>query len=192
MSSFYVYAYIRDKNSDTATGGTPYYIGKGRGNRAHKDHGRVRLPKDKSNIVMIAENISEYDAFALEMFFIAWYGRKDLGTGILLNLTNGGEGQTGAKMTEETRRKMSKSQKGQIHSDKTKQKISTALKGIERSEEYKKKRKENNAMSKKCTDGVTIFDSVRDMAKAYGKSHSTVEKWFHRKSERFQNFAYVT
>ena len=27
--SYYIYAYIRNKNSKTATAGTPYYIGKG-------------------------------------------------------------------------------------------------------------------------------------------------------------------
>lgn len=89
--TFYVYAWLRSRTSSTAKIGTPYYIGKGSGKRAW-DKRRKRIPKDQRFIVILENNLSEIGALALERRYIAWYGRKDLGTGILINLTDGGEG----------------------------------------------------------------------------------------------------
>ena len=49
--------------------------------------------------------MSEGDAFEAERFLISYYGRVDLGTGSLRNLTDGGDGASGAIRSEETKRK---------------------------------------------------------------------------------------
>ena len=131
---FYVYAYLREDQ-------TPYYIGKGKGKRAwEKNHG-VNLP-DESRIVMIKTNLSQQEAFDLEVNLIEQYGRKDLGTGILRNRTNGGEGTAGLKQTDEHKSKISKALKGIVRgpcSDERKQHLSKVLSGRAKSDETKRK-----------------------------------------------------
>lgn len=107
--SYYIYAYLRKD-------GSPYYIGKGSKNRAYNKHS-LSLPKDKSRIVIMEDNLTEVGALALERFYIRWYGRKCDNSGILRNLTEGGEGNS-CKRSEETRKKMSLARKGRPISDK--------------------------------------------------------------------------
>ena len=128
--NYYVYAYVRKSN------GLPYYIGKGKGNRAFGRHQRVTVPKDRSKIVLLETNLTELGALAIERRMIRWWGRKDLNTGVLLNMTDGGEGVSGRQVTEDCRKKLSLSKLGKTRAPFTnehKQKLRQP-----RSEEFKK------------------------------------------------------
>jgi hypothetical protein len=112
-NGFYTYLWLRED-------GTPYYVGKGRGKRA------FRCGAPPAERVIIQYHPSERDALVAEVFFIAYYGRKDLGTGCLRNYTDGGDGVSGAIRSAETKEKISANHvgmKGKVHSDETKAKI---------------------------------------------------------------------
>ena len=139
---FYTYAYLREDR-------TPYYIGKGNGRRIYENKGRpCGKPKDKNRIIFLKQNLTEEDAFKHEVYMIFVFGRKDLGTGILHNKTDGGEGISGAIRSEETRKKLREAMKGKYfgkdnpfygktHSQETREKISKANTGKTHSQETK-------------------------------------------------------
>jgi hypothetical protein len=139
---FYVYTY-------SYPNGTPFYVGKGTNKRINHHlldakAGRklnsynvrvVRklLSEGKEPIVnKIIDNIDEELAFLVEQEFIAKYGRRNDGSGILTNNTNGGEGTFGAKgikRTPEQIAAMKKRLTGLKQSDESKAKKSLAMKG---------------------------------------------------------------
>ncbi len=105
---FYTYAYLRED-------GTPYYIGKGRGNRINSKTHSVGLPT-KDRRIFLKQNMSEEDAFRHEIYMIY----------ILQNLRNqtlGGEGVSGRVCTQETRDMISKSNVGRKRTEQQKEKM---------------------------------------------------------------------
>jgi len=133
---FYTYAYLREDR-------TPYYIGKGSGRRIYQSSGRpCNKPKGKSRIIFLKQNLTEEEAFKHEKYMIAVFGRKDLGTGILYNRTDGGEGSSNP--SRETRKKMSEAKKGKKLTEEHKQKLREANKNQSEEMRRKKVHKNNN------------------------------------------------
>jgi len=113
---FYTYAYLREDK-------TPYYIGKGKEDRIYSTCRRNTPPKDKSRIIFLKQNLTEEKAFRHEIYMISVFGRKDLGTGILRNRTDGGEGKTGYIHTKETKEKIGKKHKNKVVTEETREKM---------------------------------------------------------------------
>jgi hypothetical protein len=155
----YVYRHIRvDKNE-------PFYIGIGKDDgyefkRAYYKSIEKRnkiwidiINKTSYEVEILFDNITWEEACQKEKEFITLYGRINLGTGTLANMTNGGEGTFGLKWSEESKlnnsarqkeekaywfnkrftnehkEKIGNSLKGRPVSKKTREKISNSLKG---------------------------------------------------------------
>jgi hypothetical protein len=149
MTMAYVYRHIRlDKNE-------PFYIGIGTDSSFARSREKTRrsefwnkiVSKTDYEIEILFENIDIEEAKRKEIEFISLYGRKNLGTGILVNLTNGGDGAFGRihKHSEETKKKISDFKKGKPSprkgvklSEEAKTKISKAKKGKSWDETYGK------------------------------------------------------
>lgn len=185
-NKFYVYAYCRDD-------GTFYYIGKGSGRRSFvKRKNGINPPSDKSKIVILHDNLSENDAFLYESNLIKFYGRKDIGTGILRNMTDGGEGVSGWIPNEEWRNKKSISMIGEnnpfygkSHTENTKKLISKKNKG--------RSLRKNNFFYGKCFSGEKnpMYGKKRpDLAERNRKNGcpSKGTKWYNNgaESKRFK------
>ena len=158
LNTYYIYLYLDQDD-------IPFYVGKGKNDRykvynhLHKNSpnpflkNKIRKVGAKNiKIHFLHKNITEEEALQQERYWIKYYGRRDLGTGTLCNLTDGGEiGPTGRKLSEETKQKIGEANKGKPawnkggsawwckgkpppikgkkHTEEAKQKISKALKG---------------------------------------------------------------
>jgi len=175
-------------------GGHTYYVGQGNYNRPYKPHpyrGHKRnpciKPKDKNQIVIIKDNLTEQEAKDLEIKLIAKHGRIDLGEGYLINKTDGGEGNNGWIVSEETRRKLSEASKGKTHTEETRRKLSEAGKGRIFTEESRRKMSE---LKKGRKRGAFTEETKRKMSEA-AKGKIFTEDHRRKLSEASKNKPFV-
>lgn len=111
MNNTYVY---RHRRVDT---NKVFYVGIGSLKRSAAKDNRNKYWKHITNkteylVDIVARDLSWKDAAELEILLIKEYGRIDNKTGILCNLTDGGEGSIGRKVSEETRKKLGNGSRG--------------------------------------------------------------------------------
>lgn len=186
---YYVYAYIRSSD------GTPYYIGKGKDKRAYVKHPGIGVPCDKTKIIFLEKNLSEIGAFAIERRLIAWWGRKDISTGILLNRTDGGEGTAGAKLSTQKRNSVADANRRRVWKDESRKKLSEHNKGKPISENTKKallehqkniSAEEKDEISQKLSKaltGRTLSDSHKSALSESAKKRTYSEETRRKLSE---------
>lgn len=206
IDKYYVYIYLDPRKKgkfnydDISLEYEPFYIGKGKGNRftdhlreakrTNKNHPKTNKIKKiwKNNkspiIIKVKDNISEDEAFELEIKLIHIIGRQDLKTGPLTNLCGGGEGISG--ISEKQRKILSERSKGENnpmfnsqrfgklnpfynkkHSKETKEKISKALKGkkINLSEEARL----NKSLNMKGKNNINYNGEANNHAEKLGE-----------------------
>ena len=169
---FYVYEHIRLDTNQV------FYVGKGNGDRYKSAKNRNKywhrvVNKAGFKSVRIVENESE------ELVLLAEIERIDqlrkLGFK-LCNITNGGQGISGLKHSEESKRKMSESRKNIVphkHTEETKQKIREATTGVIFTEERKNKIR-LKAIGRKRTEATK--EKIRARVKNFKHSEETLQR----------------
>ena len=140
--TFYAYIHARPEE----TGGSVFYVGKGRGNRyvsfrnRNQKHSEIVASVGAPNVLIgRLDCSSETVAFDLERGLIK---RLRWSKVILANQTSGGQGASGFVKSEETRKKLSvahKGRKGRPQTEEIRKKISETLSGTKRDAEFSRK-----------------------------------------------------
>lgn len=169
MNKHYIYFHKR------ADDGVIFYVGVGVGRRAYRESNRSQFWKriaDKHGYIVEFPhvNISQEEAKRLEIHYISVYGRVDRGTGTLCNMTDGGDGRTGYKCTEETKEKMRKAATGVKFTEERKRRIGD--KSIERKAWISAAQKNKRPVI--CYG--KLYESQSAAAKKFGISCTAVKK----------------
>jgi hypothetical protein len=130
---FYTYMHTRN---DTRQ---PFYIGKGRGQRAwasrsRNQHWKNVVQRHGHGVELLAHWPTEKEAFEHERFLIACM--KDMGIK-LVNMTDGGEGSSGFKLPEQAKQKLRALHLGKRPTAEALAKMSAAHRGISKTEAHK-------------------------------------------------------
>lgn len=192
----YVYKHIRLDTNEI------FYIGIGKYKyRPYSKHNRNNywrniVNKTKYDVKIITKCDTWEEACLIEKYLITFYGRRDLGTGSLVNMTDGGEGTNNYIKTKEVRENHSKLLKekykgennpfyGKKHSEEVKKYISDIQKQYftydEGSDERITNKKYNDSINNKKSKKVInirtnkIFNCLREAAEYYNISYHTLK-----------------
>jgi hypothetical protein len=113
--------------------------------------------RSEVDVEIVASDLSWELACELEQLMISEYGRIDLHTGSLANLTDGGEGTLGVKQSQESIAKRVAKNTGRKNTEETKRKMSEARKGIVFSAEHIENLRKSH-LGQKTVNGKMVVD----------------------------------
>ena len=91
----HLYLHVKSESKEV------FYVGIGNDKRPYvKGKSRSKLWRNVVNkygyeVIILSDNLTWKQACELEIYLIKYYGRRDLGEGTLVNMTDGGEGTVG-------------------------------------------------------------------------------------------------
>ena len=183
------------KRKDT---GEVFYVGIGYMKRAYEKYHRTKYWYNIVNrygyiVEILKTDLTWDEACEEEIRLIKLYGRKDLGLGTLVNMTDGGEGLQGFRHTKEMRKKNSQRKKGKNNpmygktlSKETRMKLSESHKKIVGEKTSAAKLKTNDVIfiRKNAIKGTGSKNrgNLRELAKKFNVAYSTIKSVVNRES----------
>ncbi len=169
------------------------------------------INKTKYSVEIIQENLSHSDACELEIFLVQSYGRINLNTGTLSNLTDGGEG--GLSPSKERREELSKKSRERVWTEESRKKLSDSRvnkpvseyqllkireaslkrRGVKLSEEHKLKMSNNSYRCREVIDLSTniIYKSATEVSKKFSINLGTLCCYLRGSRTNKTNFKYL-
>jgi len=183
------------------TNGEIFYVGVGKNvSRAYDKWKRSNFwkaiaQKHGVDVEIVCEFDTIEEAKDLEIELISKYGRIDNGTGILCNMTDGGDGAKGAPRPDCVRKKISESQIGKKVSENTRVALSKAWDrrrlNKEKKRKYTKKRGDHwNSKSVLDLENGIFYDNLKDAADSVCMKHTTAYSQITRNTKN-KRFTYI-
>lgn len=186
----YLYRHVRLDTNEV------FYVGIGSDknyNRAYRKTTRNQFwnkisAKTNYRVDIMLDDLTWEEARIKEIEFISMYGRRDLGFGTLVNMTDGGDGcvnrvftekqleSSKRKKTEEWKLKISESNKRKIISNETRRKISESRIGKRMPDYVKKKISDKIKGNNHPNFGKTLSDETRKKISIKASSMSIEHK----------------
>ncbi len=210
---FYLYRHVRldinqvfyigigKKGKKRAGYGQTYYRAFEVSNRTDFWKRTVNKGKYKVEILFESDDYSFIKEKEIEL--IKLYGRKDLGLGTLVNMTDGGEGVSNRVVSKETKDKISKGHKGKIYSEERKKLCKNSItqwseeRRIKHNEFYKLNNRNNTGKCKIINqydlngNFIKTWPSSMEIERVLGINHSRILEACKRKNNKFLNFIWT-